>query len=299
MPPLPGSILLCPVCQDPLAAEPAGWPGTSKGDGAPRLLLCGQGHRFDAARQGYFNLLTGQGTAFGADTAEMVQARIDFLGSGHFSPLADAVCMAAVESATDRPVVLDAGAGSGYYLGALQERVPTSAAVALDISKFALRRAAKLLPDALCLVCDVWQSLPVAGASVDLLMNIFAPRNPTEFGRVVRDGGVLLVVTPLPHHLQEIAEMAGLLNIRPGKGDDVALSLVDSFEVVASKTVEFNMMLSATDVRNVAAMGPAGHHGATVEPDSVPQTLPVTAAFTVQTFRRRVRAEGQDEYISP
>lgn len=292
MPPLTGSFLVCPVCRN-LLAEPAVksvTPEQGSSGGSPRVLQCVRGHRFDAARQGYFNLLTGRGTGFAADTAEMVQARIDFLGSGHFQPLADAVCLAATEAGVDRPVILDAGAGTGYYLDALQKQTHASAAVALDISKFALRRAARLLPEALCLVWDVWRPLPVAEESVDLLVNIFAPRNPGEFARVVRDGGVLLVVTPRPHHLQEIAEVAGLLDIRPRKDDDVAASLEYSFEVEATKIVEFSMALSPLDVRNVAAMGPAGHHRHPQAPDSLPGTSPVTAAFTVQTFRRRARA---------
>lgn len=289
MSPFPGSVLLCPVCQGRLTAEPSDWPRTSEDDGVPTLLRCERGHRFDAARQGYFNLLTGRGTGFEADTPEMVQARIDFLGSGHFQPLADAVCDAATELAADRPMILDAGAGTGYYLGALRQRMPASAAIALDISKFALRRAAKLLPGVLCLVWDVWRPLPVAEGSVDLLINIFAPRNPGEFARVSRDGGILLVVTPLPRHLQEIAEIAGLLGIRPGKDEDVAASLGASFELAATRVVEFTMTLRPGDVRNVAAMGPAGHHGNPVDADLLPDTLPVRAAFTVQTFRRRVR----------
>lgn len=222
----------------------------------------------------------------------MVQARIDFLEGGHFQPLADAVIAAAESFAGNRPLVLDVGAGTGYYLNALQERVSVSAAVALDISKYALRRSARLLPDALCLVCDVWRPLPVAGESVDLLLNIFAPRNVPEFARVCRDGGVALVVTPLPHHLQEIAEPAGLLDIRPGKDVEVATSMVDSFDVVDTVRVEFTMALSPVDVRNVATMGPAGHHNLPFDVDSLPHTADVTAAFTVQVFRRRVRSTG-------
>jgi 23S rRNA (guanine745-N1)-methyltransferase len=220
----------------------------------------------------------------------MVQARIDFLGSGHFGTLAEAVCQIAEQVAVDRPVVLDAGAGTGYYLGNLEQRVPLSAAVALDISKFALRRAAKLLPGTLCLVWDVWRTLPVADEAVDLILNIFAPRNPAEFARVSRDGAVLLVVTPLPRHLKEIADIAGLLDIRPHKDDDVAASLAEAFELVAARVVESTMNLTPRDVENVAAMGPAGHHGRPVHTDVVPQHLAVTAAFTVQAFRRRPRA---------
>lgn len=269
--------------------EPARWPVLPENDGGARFLRCRRGHRFDAARQGYFNLLTGRGTAFAADTAAMVQARIDFLGSGHFQPLADALSAAAAEFTVERPVVLDVGAGTGHYLAAVRERVNARAAVALDISKFALRRAVRLVPDALCLVWDVWRSLPLGEAGVDLMLNVFAPRNAPEFARVCRDGAILLVVTPLPRHLQEIAEGARLLDIRPGKDNDVAASLTDGFEAIESRTVEFQMMLSPVDVRNVAAMGPAGHHRAPSEVGLSTPASAVTAAFTLQVFRRRIR----------
>lgn len=42
----------CPVCEQSL-----GYTGTQD-----RTLSCDAGHRFDAAKQGYFNFLTGKGT---------------------------------------------------------------------------------------------------------------------------------------------------------------------------------------------------------------------------------------------
>lgn len=287
VPTYPESLLLCPVCRDPLTVNSAGQHGKKMDDGAARFLRCPRGHRFDAARQGYFNLLTGRGTEFESDTAAMVQARVDFLGGGHFQPLANAVTSAAESFAGNLPLVLDVGAGTGYYLKALQEKVSVSASVALDISKYALRRSAKELPDALCLVCDVWRPLPVADQFVDLLLNIFAPRNVPEFARVCSDGAVALVVTPLPHHLREIAELAGLLGIRPGKATEVAASMAEFFDESEARRVEFGMRLSPIDVRNVAAMGPAGHHTLSIDVDSLPPTSDVTAAFTVQVFQKR------------
>ncbi|WP_043435563.1 putative RNA methyltransferase, partial [Arthrobacter sp. I3] len=60
--------LLCPVCRQGLRFT-----------GGARTLVCGAGHSFDAARQGYFNFLVGKGTVFEADSADMVAARFDFL----------------------------------------------------------------------------------------------------------------------------------------------------------------------------------------------------------------------------
>ncbi|MFP3468351.1 SAM-dependent methyltransferase, partial [Leifsonia sp. SIMBA_070] len=70
------------------------------------FLACGRGHRFDAARQGYFNLLTGAGTKFSADTAEMVQARVDFLGAGHYLPMARELARLVAEAAPAARTVL-------------------------------------------------------------------------------------------------------------------------------------------------------------------------------------------------
>ena len=50
--------------------------------------------------------------------------------------------------------VLEAGTGTGHYLRAILDRFP-AAAIGLDISKFALRRAARLNPEAINIVCDV------------------------------------------------------------------------------------------------------------------------------------------------
>ncbi|MDZ4093004.1 MAG: methyltransferase domain-containing protein, partial [Arthrobacter sp.] len=198
MPPVSAAFLLCPVCRNHLGFS----------NDAGRTLGCPAGHRFDAAKQGYFNFLVGKGTVFEADTADMVAARFDFLSAGHYRPLASAVAELAIPalagSTAGAPgTVLDAGTGTGHYLRALLDRVALdrtpAAAIGLDISKFALRRAARLNPDAVNLVSDVWQPLPVADAAVDAVTVVFAPRNAAEFARVLRPGGRLVVVTPRPY----------------------------------------------------------------------------------------------------
>lgn len=280
MPHLPENLLRCPVCGAPLELP----------DGE-NALVCPAGHRFDAARQGYFNLLTGRGTEFQSDTAVMVQARTDFLGAGHYGPLQTAVADLAQRHVPEPAVILDAGAGTGYYLAELKRRHPAATLLALDISKFALRRAAGILQDGVCLVWDVWRPLPVRDTGVDTILNVFAPRNPDEFHRVLNPGGVLVVVTPLPGHLAEIADDAGLLEVRPDKAAAVATGLVGRFDEVDSMTVDLPLQLSRTDIYNAALMGPAGHHlvPADLRSDlaALPERTAASARFTVQVFRRR------------
>ncbi|MGO4804973.1 methyltransferase domain-containing protein [Arthrobacter sp. 2MCAF15] len=291
MPPAPELPLLCPVCRNVLRP----------GGGAAPTLVCGGGHSFDAAKQGYFNFLVGKGTVFEADTADMVAARFDFLSAGHYRPLAEAVAAmaapAVLEATSRHPVVLDAGTGTGHYLRALLDRVAVdrqdgdwAAAIGLDISKFALRRAARMNPEAVNVVADVWQPLPVADNAVDVVTVVFAPRNAPEFARVLRPGGRLVVVTPRPGHLAEVAGQAGMLGIEPGKDERLVASLGQHFAPVESRDLDLPLSLSPRDVANLAFMGPAGHHldraalGALEA--SLPERTAVSARFRISVFER-------------
>ena len=225
----------------------------------------------------------------------MVAARTAFLDAGHYRPLAEAVAAAAAPALQGAdPAVLDSGTGTGHYLRAILD-LPRAdappAAVGLDISKFALRRAARLNPEAVNMVCDIWQPLPVADASMDVVTVVFAPRNAAEFSRVLRPGGRLVVVTPRPGHLQDIASQAGMLGIEPAKEERLAESLAGHFELLGTEDLDLDLELSPEDVANVALMGPAGHHtdraalGARLS--GFPAVTFVAARFRISVFLPR------------
>lgn len=283
MPSHPVHQLLCPVCRDRLDYR----------QGAPRSLVCPQGHSFDAARQGYFNFLVGKGTSFEADSADMVAARADFLSRGHYQPLAETIADAADAAMTSAsPTVLDAGTGTGHYLRSVLDRHPAAGAIGLDISKFALRRAARMNPEAINIVSDVWQPLPVADDAVDVVTVVFAPRNPVEFARVLRPAGMLLVVTPRPGHLEEVAGVIRLLAIEAAKEERLVSSLGGHFDQESVQELDLDLVLPAKDVVSLALMGPAGHH---LDRSSLPGMLaslqPVTkvsARFRITSFKPRM-----------
>lgn len=300
MPPATVFPLLCPVCRDALRF----------GGGDARTLVCGAGHSFDAAKQGYFNFLVGKGTVFEADSADMVAARFDFLSAGHYQPLADAIAGLAAPALMEAPgrrgLVLDAGTGTGHYLRAVLDRVApdlavardlstdgvsantalaesvSAAAIGLDISKFALRRAARMNPEALNVVGDVWQPLPVAENSVDVVTVVFAPRNAPEFARVLRPGGRLVVVTPRPGHLAEVAGLTGMLGIEPAKDERLTASLGQHFAPVETQDLDLALTLSPRDVANLAYMGPAGHHLDRAALAALEAELPVCTAVSAR-----------------
>lgn len=284
--------LLCPVCRKTLS--PAFGEDGGGAAARPRALACAEGHSFDAARQGYFNLLVGKGTAFQPDSADMVAARAAFLDAGHYRPLAAAVAGAAAPALQGpEPAVLDSGTGTGHYLRAVLDQAHGGpvAAIGLDISKFALRRAAKLNPDAVNLVSDVWQPFPVADAAVDVVTVVFAPRNAAEFARVLKPSGRLVVVTPRPGHLAEIASQAGMLGIEAEKDERLADALTGHFELLSAQDVDLVLGLSPQDVANLALMGPAGHHtdrlALTARLAGLPAVTAVTGKFRISVFLPR------------
>ncbi|MDQ0633900.1 23S rRNA (guanine745-N1)-methyltransferase [Arthrobacter pascens] len=286
---MPATVLplLCPVCRAPLSfAESA--PSVAR-----PALRCWSGHSFDAAKQGYFNLLVGKGTVFEADTSDMVAARSAFLQRGHYLPLAEAVAGAVAPVLHGgAPTVLDSGTGTGHYLRVLLDRLDADAAsvtaVGLDISKYALRRAARLNPEAINLACDVWQPLPVADAAVDAVTVIFAPRNAAEFARVLRPDGRLVIVTPRPGHLASLAGQTGMLGIGSDKDDRLADSMSHHFVVQTAADLDIPMILTRGEAADLAFMGPAGHHMDRAEIvgklDGLPPAIEVEARFRITVF---------------
>jgi 23S rRNA (guanine745-N1)-methyltransferase len=272
-------LLACPVCG-------AGFALTGP------ALRCASGHSFDVARQGYVNLMPGTARPGTADTAEMVADRAAFLGAGHYEPLASAVSDLAAKAAGQRPVVLDAGAGTGYYLASVLERLGTGAVgLALDVSVRALRRAARAGPGIGAVAWDTWQPFPVRSGTVSVVLNIFAPRNGPEFRRVLHPGGTLLVVTPAPGHLAELATAAGLISVDEHKDERLAATLGPYFTATDRRDLPVPLRLTHADAARLAAMGPSAWHttpaGTRARLAPLPEPLPVTAAFTLTTYRPR------------
>jgi 23S rRNA (guanine745-N1)-methyltransferase len=270
--------LRCPLCAGDLSTE-------------ERALRCTSGHTFDVARQGYAGLLTGNASTGTADTAAMVAARAGFLDGGHFAPLAELVAGQAAARAPGAGCVLDAGAGTGYHLGAVLDRLPGHEGVALDISKHALRRAARAHPRIGALTWDVWRPLPVRTDAVAVLLNVFAPRNAPEFHRVLRPDGILIVVTPAAHHLAELVGPLHLLTVDPRKAERVADTLGERFTPSGTRSLELPMRLAHKEVATLVAMGPSAWHtdreALEARIAAIPEPVPVTAAFEMRVFDSR------------
>ncbi|SBN61489.1 23S rRNA (guanine745-N1)-methyltransferase [Curtobacterium sp. 9128] len=259
-------VLACPVCTEPLSRTGAGQAG------------CTNGHRFDEAKQGHLTLLPTKRRALTADTPEMVDARIRFLGRGHYAPVERALA-AVVASAAAPGIVLDVGSGPGTYLAHALRAADGRLGVALDLSAVAIRRAARMHVAAGAVVGDVTERLPIVDGAAAVVLDVFAPRNQREYARVLHEDGVLVVVTPRTGHLAELAEAT--ISVDPEKERRLHDSLTPSFVQRSSEDLTWTMDLSAEDVHDVVHMGPSHHH---VAPDAVFAPTTVTAAVTVSTW---------------
>ena len=181
--------LRCPLCQLPLLPNPQG-------------LSCDNRHQFDRAKEGYFNLLPVQNkhSREPGDAKEQLQARRQFLQAGFFEPLKSklqAVVPAGVQS------LLDIGCGEGYFTRGFADVLPETQIYGIDIAKAGVRLAAKSVQEKnrqLFVVASSFD-LPVADHSIDVITRIYAPSKDAELWRVIKPGGLLIIVTPAENHL--------------------------------------------------------------------------------------------------
>jgi 23S rRNA (guanine745-N1)-methyltransferase len=266
--------LACPYCAEPLAAR----------DGA---LACPAGHSFDLARQGYVTLLPRGSRGAGGDTAGMVAARDRFLAAGHYAPLTRLLARAAAGAAAG--AVLDIGAGTGHHLAAVLDALPGRAGVALDLSRYAARRAARAHPRAGAVVADAWRALPVRTGAVGLVLDVFSPRNGAETARVLGPGGELLVVTPAADHLAELVDGLGLLTVDERKDERLAGTLTPHLAPVDRTEHRWTLTLSRADAVAAAAMGPSAHHLDAADLARRAGALPDPASTTASIVLTRYR----------
>lgn len=261
-------------------------------------LVSTTGHSYDVAKQGYVTLASGAGLNHEGDSPEMVASREAFLSRGHFAPFVETVTERVLDALShgslvddSQPTILEVGAGTGYYLSHTLDAVENSRGVGVDIAVPAAKHLAKSHPRVGAVVADVWTGLPLQDASVDVITVIFAPRNPAEFARVLRDEGEVIVLTPQQGHLDELREPLGILGVEDGKVDRLLEQARGHLEQVGEgELIEFPMRLDREAIAAQVGMSPSARH---IEPEvlaqrvaALPETMEVTARAQLTRLRK-------------
>lgn len=260
--------ILCPLCGEIL-------------EKADHSLRCENRHSFDIARQGYVNLLPVQNkrSLHPGDTKQQVQSRREFLDSGFYAPICDALCRMA--EGFSGPV-LDVGCGEGYYSSRLAESLGAEL-LGLDISKEAVRFAAGRYKNATWL-CASAARLPVKDHSVGLLTSLFALTLPEEFLRVLRPDGAFIQVLAAPDHLLGLKSI--IYPTLTEKPKDSVPEL-PGFTLERSEKVRFSFTVEGKQVQNLLSMTPhvyrIGKEGA--ENLAATKTLTDTASCVINLYR--------------
>ena len=274
--------LSCPVCTEPLTAV------------SVSVLGCVNGHRYDINKRGYATLLRPRSHVLG-DTAPMLDARARVLERGTYAPIVEAL-EATLGRATSTNRIVDAGAGTGYYLRSVLATRPDTRGLAMDLSPAAVARAVRNADNVDGLVADTWRPLPIRNGIADVILNVFAPRNLAEFHRTLASRGLLVVVVPRADHLHELREEGRMLDVPADKAATLIESTRSLFTLESSTEVVFDLAYDIALMESLVAMGPSAHHPQEVAAGAMlNDTSPleqathstVTAAVDVLAFRPR------------
>ncbi len=272
------TLFQCPICGLPLQPQAASYQ-------------CDNHHNFDVAKEGYVNLLppNQRHSKAPGDSKEMILSRKNFLSRRYYEPLAAAISQMVARYVADIPNlnILDAGCGEGYYVGYLQKQLDRRGDYyGIDISKEAIRYAAKQYRAVTFAVASI-AHVPVQAASVNCILNVFAPRNNAEFARIAAQASLLLVVSPAVNHLLELRRLI-YEQVKP-YGTLARDEFAPYFSLIDSQAVQYQMTLAnSDDIGNLLQMTPFYWRTSPEKRTSLLalEQLTTEVAFSIHLFRR-------------
>lgn len=253
-----------------------------------KTAACINGHSYDRARGGYYNLLLGSTGGVHGDNKDMVLARRAFLGGGYYAPLARWIGGLALEFTPVGGCLLDAGAGEGYYTDyierTLYEHNGKSDVSAFDISKDAVREISKKNPRISLAVAGSYH-MPIADSEFDTLINTFSPLALEETRRVLKTDGHFIMAIPGEMHL---FELKSVIYDTPYK-NEVADTALEGFELVMDEPLTYKFRLDSQEqIRDLFMMTPYAYRTRPSDREKVLalDAIECTADFRVFVYKK-------------
>ncbi len=189
----------------------------------------------------------------------MVAARREFLGGGHYKPIAEKLAQRVMPLVDNNSVVVDAGCGEGYYLQQLVQQIARSTRsqpgiIGFDISKWAVQAATRRLSAAWLVASN--RNIPIADHSVDLILSLFGFPAYDSFHRILKEGGCLLLVNAGPRHLLELREII-YPTVKMSESTELQQAEAAGFTLVETTPLQYTTTpLSQAEINRLLTMTP-------------------------------------------
>lgn len=261
--------LLCPLCDGEFSLS-------------AKTLICAENHAFDLAKEGYVNLLpvNQKNSLAPGDSEQMVSARRQFLSSGYYDPLAQALheVLGKISPAT----LLDSGCGNGYFHSFFPASI--SHIYGLDISKFAVKAAAKIQPANTYVVASS-KKIPIRDASMNAVLSMLAPVNADELLRLLDDEGLWIEVTPGSKHLLQLRKL--LFDRTHVKSDQPGTR--NCFQLINENRLTYDQTVQGDHLQSLVQMTPLYWKSSAAAKANLAlvQQLEITADFIIRLFKKQ------------
>ena len=224
---------------------------TLKKDG----LHCDAGHHFNKPKGGFWNLLQPQDkkSLKPGDSEEAVMARHRWLQRGHAAGLIQTLQPWINSSTIER--AMDLGCGEGTFGPALFADSGASYC-GVDLSRQAIRLAAKQWAGGTWVLANADRFLPAADHSVDCVVSLFGRRPASEIARILTPGGQCIVAVPGAEDLIQLREQVQQTGRRRSRWEVI----VDELETAGLKLKQHQLWQTSVEL----------------EPDAIADALAMT-----------------------
>lgn len=247
---------------------------------------CENKHNFDIAKQGYINLLPVQQkkSKNPGDNSLMVTARRDFLDKGHYDLLVPP-CIDLINKHTDaHKTLLDIGCGEGYFTNKIFSQINYEQAYGLDISKEAIKIAARRNPEIHWMVASS-KDIPLPDNYLSAIVKINAPAQTETLIGKLQQQGIIISVTPGAHHLDGLRKV--IYSEAKSHTPEPAL---EQFVLIGQELVENTLILSSKeDIQRLFFMTPYAWNASREIQQKVEQLdqLQTTVAFQINVWQKQ------------
>lgn len=236
--------LICPICAAPLSLR-------------EKSLYCESGHCFDIAKQGYVNLAMSGHKAKNYDK-ESFKDRHLVLEGGYYNHILQEVMKIISEIYGGKEFsLLDVACGEGYY-SREASKLSGAEVLAFDLSKDSIQLAAKSdAANAVKWFVGDLSKIPVANKTIDCILDIFSPANYNEFGRILKDDGIIIKVIPGKSHLSQLREAVkdNLIN-KTYSNDDIIEYFEEHADIIIRRSSSATYHMPPEDLSAFKRMTP-------------------------------------------